>query len=380
MARRVYLHIGTMKSGTTYVQAMMNDNADALAAAGILWQGSGSNFSAVKDLARRGDKSTGAWPTFAQRVVEHPGDAVISNEFLSLMDGRKSRRVVDALAPAQIEVIVTARDLGRGVASQWQERARHRPMSTWAEFMDQLMADDSRTDGELAWFWRRQDLIRILDVWVGHVGSDHVTVVTVPPPGTPSEVVAQRFASAIRADGLRQLTVTTARNPTLGAYSSELMRRVQERLSDDMRPRVRTVLKHVLARRVLARRSAQEPAIGLSAEQFAWVQDQALASIHAMSAAGVQVIGDPDDLLPRQPDDVIAASDPGDTPDDLLLEAALDAVIGLVECIEQQARAGGDSQFAGAVRQLAAADGSPSAEDAPLNPAGQKAQTNASTR
>ena len=37
MARRVFLHIGTMKSATTYIQDLCDVNQEALLDAGLFW-------------------------------------------------------------------------------------------------------------------------------------------------------------------------------------------------------------------------------------------------------------------------------------------------------------------------------------------------------
>ena len=50
MASRLYLHMGTMKSATTYLQALCDGNADALAKLDLGWLGSAANFSAIADF------------------------------------------------------------------------------------------------------------------------------------------------------------------------------------------------------------------------------------------------------------------------------------------------------------------------------------------
>ena len=42
-------------------------------------------------------------------------------------------------------------------------------------------------------FWRQQSAGQIVQRWAEGVGADHVTVITVPPPGAPSELLWQRF-------------------------------------------------------------------------------------------------------------------------------------------------------------------------------------------
>src|SRR4029079_13283078 len=89
MARRLFLHIGTIKSATTHLQAVCDDNAAALAARGLQWLGSAASFSAVADFfrtARREEYGAAAvpWPELVARIDAHDGDALLSNELLSL--------------------------------------------------------------------------------------------------------------------------------------------------------------------------------------------------------------------------------------------------------------------------------------------------------
>jgi hypothetical protein len=89
MARRLFLHIGTIKSASTYLQAVCDDSAEALAAHGVLWLGSAANFSAVADFSgtTRPDeygREAMSWAAFVDRIDAHEGDALVSNELLSL--------------------------------------------------------------------------------------------------------------------------------------------------------------------------------------------------------------------------------------------------------------------------------------------------------
>ena len=196
VAERTILHIGAMKSATTYLQGACEANADALAEAGIHWLGARLNFEAVGDLLSDAP-STGHWRRLRQAVARHEGAALVSNELMSIRGRAAARKIVRRLG-TPVDVIITARDLARVVPSQWKTgQENHRPVA-WTDFMAALMADDHEQEA-VRWFWRRQDLPAIVDRWAPLAAN--ITVVTVPPPGTALEVVSDRFAEALGCDG-----------------------------------------------------------------------------------------------------------------------------------------------------------------------------------
>jgi hypothetical protein len=356
MARRLYLHVGTIKSATTYVQAVCDANADRLAQRGLLWLGAAANFSAVADFygTTRPDEygaEAMAWPTLVNRVDEHDGDALVSNELLSLRGPRKIDRLFDSLPSADAHVVITARDLARVTVSQWQERARHGPTGSWDDFIARLTKSGSRDDPEVAWFWRRQDLPRLVAAWSARAGADNVTVVTVPPPGSPAGVLGDRFFGVVGIDDAGSLTVPSmAQNQSLGTHSLELIRRVQARLDDEQRERLHLVVKYVLTRRVLAEHAEAEPSLTLTADQLAWARQEAAAMAADLTALGVRVVGDLADLAPSQ----TSAGDPAPPPSDAdLLDAAVDALIGLADAADDLARLVGPERFGDTIRSVA---------------------------
>jgi hypothetical protein len=359
MARRLFLHIGTVKSATTYLQATCDDSAVALADRGILWLGSAANFSAVADFygTARPDEygaQTMPWSALVSRIDDHDGDALVSNELLSLRGPKKVAALVRALPDVDPHVVVTARDFARVIVSQWQEHARNRPTGTWPDFLDRLTASGSRDDPEVAWFWRRQDLPRLVATWGKEVGVDNVTVVTVPPRGESSTLIARFFGVVGMVDADALTVPELAGNPSLGAQSVELVRRIQERLDDDRRARLHLVLKYLVTRRALADHAAAEPALTLTAGQVGWARDQAADMVRGLRDAGVPVVGDLEELLPTalvggQSEPAGHAFAPSDA---ALLDAAVDALIGLAEAADELARMVGRDAYGDVVRTV----------------------------
>ncbi len=331
----IFVHIGTMKSATTYLQHFCDLNSDKLAERGLMWPGSTLCFAATADLLgaeRQQRPADGDWPSLRALVAGRTQNALISNELLSLRRPSRVKAFVEALPPGELEVVVTARDLARVAVSQWQERARHRPMPSWEDFMAALVKDEAAFDPLLRWFFRRQDLAGILETWTSVVDASRITLVTVPPPGSPPDLVRRRFLSVLGIADDALFAEPTELNPSLGAWSVEFMRRLQAALSEEQRERCRPALKALVGREILAARSSSEPALALTPDQLAWSVRRAEQMTERVAASGVKVVGELGDLVPRHPS-VSRASSP--VTDEDLLQVALEAVVGLVSEVQR---------------------------------------------
>jgi hypothetical protein len=339
MARRVFVHIGTMKSATTYVQELGARNSSQLRERGVYWVTGERPFLAVGDLLDRHEHrpgSAGAWTDLVREIAQFPGDVVLSNERLAPLGGGRIRRVVAALAPAEINVVVTARDLSRVIPSHWQETLKNGDSTPWSTFAAAVCAEPvgdanvARKKDIGTWFWRRHDVARIVTRWQQHVPRS-ATVVTVPPRGSDPRIVADRFAAAIGVDSTALLQPEYD-NSTVGAYSAELLRRLNETAPQLEREHFTWGVKDALVRRALSNRAADEPAFGLTPQQHEWVRLRAERMVAELRATSTCVLGDLDDLRPA--DGVpTAAVDPSSATDADLVRAALEGLAGMVNVV-----------------------------------------------
>ncbi len=342
MASRAFLHIGTMKSATTYLQQWGDVNRERLAEAGVLWPELGVPFAAADDLlGRTGSRreTAGAWAELDRQFRQQDGDAVFSNELLATLGPRKIARLVSAFAPAEVRVVVTARDLARVIPSQWQTTLKNGSTRSWSQFATAVCSestepseedqrdDASGADDPSAWFWRRQDLPLIVTKWREAVTADRVFLVTVPPAGSADEIVEHRFASVIGVDGA-EFTQPAYLNSSLGAYSAELVRRVNAHTTELEPNYQRMGVRNALARLVLADRASSEPRCALSAEQLAWAQERARAMTVDLQVLGVRVVGTLDDLVPG-PEVTPEGVDPALATEADLLEVAVIGLAGM---------------------------------------------------
>src|SRR5436190_24357059 len=131
--RRVYLHVGTPKSGTSYLQDKLALNRDELERQGLdyLRARSGDHFEAALDLigerwAGEEKSARGQWDALVQEARKARRNVLISHEILAAADAESVARAVQSFPHDEVHVVVTARDLGRQIPAEWQERVKHR--------------------------------------------------------------------------------------------------------------------------------------------------------------------------------------------------------------------------------------------------------------
>ena len=116
MAGRVVLHIGAMKTGTSYLQSVLGSNTQALEDAGFTFLGGkfGQQALAVRNvlnLPKTPRKNKVRWAALAQEAHKLDGrTGIVSMEFLSFAGPRHVRAFLEPLEGLEVEVIVTVRD------------------------------------------------------------------------------------------------------------------------------------------------------------------------------------------------------------------------------------------------------------------------------
>jgi len=210
--RHLTLHIGTPKSGTTYLQARLRAVRPELTERGILYPGAGylprgglNQQAAMYGLA--GSEVRWIGPAVRANgvrllervqaeVARHGGHTLISAEGLASFEADRVGAVVEALghAPHQVAVVITARDLGRLLTSVWQENIKNGATQDLPEYL----ASVARLRGEPAnAFWTAYRLPELVDRWAGVVGPERVVLVTTPPRRGRHELWP-RFSRAAR--------------------------------------------------------------------------------------------------------------------------------------------------------------------------------------
>jgi hypothetical protein len=350
MGRRVYLHIGTMKSATSYLAQLCELNSEYLSNNGLLWPMAGLRYCAIRDFYGRQVREvdfTGTWRTLLRQMADFPGDVLLSNEMLAALNVAQISRLARAFAEAELHVVLTARDLARVIPSHWQTTLKNGRTDTWPDFAAAVCVDRPEpvsTEEESApasdeagaltantydWFWRRHDVAAILRRWSDVAPPERTSVVTVPPSGSDPELVAKRFGSVIGLD-LTGLEQPEWSNPSLGAHSAELLRRLNMQMKD-LTPAERSYgARGALAGSLALERARVEPKFGLNQEQQDWTRARASQMIRQIEQLGVQVVGDLADLIPAEQPPA-GCVDPTDSAESELLAAAAHGLKGMVK-------------------------------------------------
>lgn len=339
MAKKVYLHVGLPKSGTTYLQAVLAENKHRLAErSDLLYPGSTwvAQVHAARDVlfanphGARNPQTEGAWQRLVDEVSDWQGDAVISMEWLGSATPAQARRIVDSMPSAQVEVVVTVRDLGRTVPAAWQEFMQNWEQWSWTEFLNAVMSENPRATPAGNLFWGQQDIGRLLATWSDVVPATQLHVVTLPRPGGSAGELWNRFCEVLGIDGSQFDASGRGSNESLGLESAELMHRlnvvsrvrgVDWTLYDEM-------FKHALAKRGLSIRRHQESALRVPPEHEGWVRSCALEQARAIKASGAHLVGTLDDLEPVFAGD---AAGPSEVTAEGILEAAVEGLVALAQ-------------------------------------------------
>ena len=102
--KRVLLHVGTPKTGTSYLQDVLFRNREVLRGHGILYPADrfDGHFLAALDLMRLTwggleTQAVGAWDRLAEQVRAWPGTSIVSHEILSTASPTQIDRALDVL-------------------------------------------------------------------------------------------------------------------------------------------------------------------------------------------------------------------------------------------------------------------------------------------
>ncbi|MDO9498334.1 MAG: hypothetical protein Q7J48_21690 [Nocardioides sp.] len=316
MASRVVLHVGLMKSGTSYLQRRLDANRALLAERGVLLPGQRwrDQMLAVSDVLGRtqlAEKSAGRWAALVAEATAYDGCVAVSMEFLGPARPEAIARVVESFGPTPVEAVVTLRDLGRTVPAMWQESLQNGGTFRWGDYVGML--GGRRTPAQA--FWRQQGMGRIVDNWVAALGDERLKLVTVPPPGAPTGLLWERLCDAAGLEALDAAPVDPV-NTSLDAASALVLRDLNEALrGDDLsRGDYHRLVKFELGKQAMAGRGGA--AIGFAPPP--WLLERAATIDARLRASGARVVGDLAELRPV----VVDGVDPDSlTPDERLAAA-----------------------------------------------------------
>ncbi|MDF1604603.1 hypothetical protein [Nocardioides sp. YIM 152315] len=309
MTRRVYLHVGAPKTGTTYLQDRLSLNSRSLAAHDIHFPGGPTvspalfNFRAALDLLGQdwggpAGHAEGGWSAMVRKVRRRSGTVVISHEVLAPATSDQVARAMRDLAGSEIHVVYTVRDLARQVPAAWQESIKQGRAWTYEKFLERMTQNKT-------WFSRAFDLPRVLGTWGAGLPPERVHVVTVPQSGDErrhGDPLWKRMCEVLGIDLAWAPLDSDRSNRSLGRSETQVIRQLNKRMKRATRHEgaYDELIRNLLDQGELVRR--ESAAVRLPPDHFDWAEERAERWIEWIQGSGVHLVGDVEELRPVRPD------------------------------------------------------------------------------
>ena len=283
-----------------------------------------------KESNRWTGKDGSGWTGLASAIAAWDGTAIISAEMIGGLRPPAARRMLDGLSASTIDVVITMRDLGRILPSSWQQHVRNTHTQSYRRYLERRAQERGElppAQMQAEWdaerhqtFWRSYAYGALVRRWQDLVGAEHVSVVTLPPSGSPSHLLWDRFRAALDVSALPEtapklpafianIGSTRAEAVFLHALNVEAKRRGWNRKTAN------ELQQHLLSSGFLERPDRGGPLL-LPRSSLGRVREWVAADIDDMATTGVAVHGDVEDLRVldssashgRVPSDQIAAA------------------------------------------------------------------------
>lgn len=155
-------------------------------------------------------KQSRSWQALVGQVHAQPGTVLLSAEALSVIRSAAVGQVMEALRADEVQVVITARNLARSLASLWQQHVRNGRSSSFNTYLENLAEQWKKGRDHIehypdAHVWRAFMLSGLVRRW-SQAGASRVHLVTTP--GGPPGLLWHRFAEAIGVPGLADLPIT----------------------------------------------------------------------------------------------------------------------------------------------------------------------------
>lgn len=304
--RKVYLHVGTRKSGTSYLQDILRASEPALSADGLkllyIRRPNQVQLELVPlqryaETGAEEDRRAAVRPT-RKRVARSGFERHLSTlEDLAELPGRAADALVGALAAHEVHVVITCRHWGKVIPSEWQQMVKGRGTLAYEDYLTQIAQDTEAG----ALFRARQDVPDIVRRWGRLIDPERVHVLVVPADrSSTGPGIVEQFCDTVGIVPETLAEGTGTHNASLGYPQAEVLRRLNVALGDRL-PTVRGDYKEAVRRWVTRQVLMLMPRSGIGIPQafHAWCREQGERQRAELLEMGVDIRGDVDDLVPH---------------------------------------------------------------------------------
>ena len=302
--RPVYLHVGSRKSGTSFVQEALLESRPALAEQGLglpLGNRTSHMEVALKPLLAAREGAPAAASDALRAVTRRLRRSTQQRLLLTIEDlaelaDWQAELLLEALDDFDVHVVVTARHWAKQIPSEWQQCVKERLTTPYQDYVRGIQDRDRASHTEQ--FIARQHVPGIAERWGRTLDPDHVHVIAVPPSSKDPDLLLGLFCSVLGVDPKTLTAPPRARNLSLGYQQAEALRRVNVALGKrlpDFYTQYRLAVRRDVARGTLLRQDGDP--LRLPEEFVTWCSEESAAQVKELVGRGYHLVGDPDHLV-----------------------------------------------------------------------------------
>lgn len=185
--KRVVIHPGFHKSGTTALQEVFFKHRKLMKEHGVLYPyiGTKTHHRAAWSISgrvwgweKRGGAKTSPriWEDLVKRIASAKEEVVVlSSEFFSELDGEKIRKLRHDLRNHEVKILFTLRPLVKVLPSSYQQYLKYGMKLEYEEWLNEMFHNRANTKASPS-FWRRHEHSKVIARWVDTFGTNNVTL------------------------------------------------------------------------------------------------------------------------------------------------------------------------------------------------------------
>ncbi len=188
--RRLVIHAGFHKSGTTALQEAFDAQSDELRDCGVVYPNIGRKAHhriawALADKTwgwgKRGGEKTPRrkWDELAKSINSSDAETVlISSEFFSELSGDGIRTIFSEIKNRRVEVVFTVRPLVKLLGSSYQQYLKYGTKADYTTWLHSVLDNPGESKINPT-FWKRHFHGQVVARWADVLGANNVTVIVV---------------------------------------------------------------------------------------------------------------------------------------------------------------------------------------------------------
>ncbi|MEN9693570.1 MAG: hypothetical protein RLZZ330_1214 [Actinomycetota bacterium] len=196
VAKRLVIHAGFLKTGTTALQASMNIKQKALLEQGVFYPKvvdpriaveADHHFAALALIGKpegwRSEESENdfepisTWENLCKQLNSYSGTSIFSSEMLCELEVSQIQKIKNETKALEKDVIFTIRPLVKILPSAYQQKIKFGQIKvSYEKWLEQVFAPD-RDNNAAKQFWLRHDYPAVLQRWIDVFTNEHVGLV-----------------------------------------------------------------------------------------------------------------------------------------------------------------------------------------------------------